>query len=103
MAVTDHATGRAANQRHHAEERARDALIERYIEPDPNHPGKADARLRQYGVHVWALVGHAKATAGDLASVSRDYDLPVEAVEAAFAFYERHRAVIDDRLEANTV
>ncbi len=84
-------------------EGARQTLIDRWIEHNPHYPGKADARLRDYGVPVWALIGHARAVSGDSAQVARDYDLPLEPVEAAFAFYERHQAIIDDRIEANTV
>ena len=34
-----------------------DALIEQYIEPNRNKQGKAFARLRDYGISVWALIG----------------------------------------------
>ncbi|HZU06653.1 MAG TPA: hypothetical protein VFB73_11830 [Chloroflexota bacterium] len=33
-------------------------LIERYIEQDPIEAGPMGARLRDYGVSVWALVVH---------------------------------------------
>jgi hypothetical protein len=44
-------------------------LIERYIDLDTDrYPGgRADARLREYGVPVWALVGQMRALNGDLA------------------------------------
>jgi uncharacterized protein (DUF433 family) len=76
-------------------------LIERYIEPDPFRPGPGEARLKEYGVPVWALVGHMNAVHGRVAQVAEDYDLPKEAVEAALAFYDRHRVAIDARLESN--
>ena len=76
-------------------------LIERWIERNPHKPGKANARVREHGVSVWALIGHAQAIRGDSAQVAGDYELPQEAVEAAFAFYRRHKAIIDDRLAAN--
>ncbi|MBI3972820.1 MAG: hypothetical protein HY332_16205 [Chloroflexi bacterium] len=78
-----------------------EALINQYIEESPYYPGKADARLREHGVPVWALIGHAQAINGDASQVAHDYDLPPEAVEAAFAFYRRYKAIIDDRLAAN--
>jgi uncharacterized protein (DUF433 family) len=34
--------------------------------------------------------------------VARDYDLPAEAVAAALAYYQRHKAELDERLTANT-
>jgi uncharacterized protein (DUF433 family) len=78
------------------------ALIDRWIVEDQYRPGIADVRIRNHWQHVWALVGHAKATDFDPAQVAFDYDIPSEAVEAAFAFYARHRQIIDDRLRANT-
>ena len=76
-------------------------LITQYIEPNPHYPGIAEARLQTYGVAVWALIGQLPAREHDLAQVARDYDVPVEAVEAAYAYYQRHRAVIDARIAAN--
>jgi uncharacterized protein (DUF433 family) len=76
-------------------------LIARWIESNPHRPGKANTRVREHGVSVWALIGHAQAIRGDSAQVARDYELPQEAVEAAFIFYRRHKAIIDDRLAAN--
>ena len=78
-----------------------DELIAKWIERDPYHPGKGDARVKEYGVHVWALVGHSWGVDGDATKVAKDYDLPLEAVEAALAYYRRYAAFIDDRLEAD--
>jgi uncharacterized protein (DUF433 family) len=76
-------------------------LIERYIEPDPYRPGPGEARLKEYGVPVWALVGHMNAVDGQIERVAEDYDLPEEAVHAALAYYRQYRAAIDARLRAN--
>jgi uncharacterized protein (DUF433 family) len=76
-------------------------LIEKYIEPNPHRPGIAEARVVGYGVSVWALVGYLEAVHGDVARVANDYRLPREAVEAALAYYRRHKNLIDARLEAN--
>ncbi len=46
-------------------------------------------------------MGHLGGEDGDVRRVADDYDIPVEAVEAALAYYREHRAVIDDRLAAN--
>lgn len=78
-----------------------DELIDRWIELDRRRPGPDEARLHQYGVHVWALVGHFQAIGGDAAQVARDYHVPVEAVEAALAYYQKHKCLIDARLAAN--
>jgi uncharacterized protein (DUF433 family) len=80
-----------------------DGLIARYIEENPAKPGPADARLIGYGVPVWALIGYLPAVGHRARNVAADYDLPPEAVEAALAYYKRHRAVIDARIAANRV
>ncbi|HSH81563.1 MAG TPA: hypothetical protein VLA19_23795 [Herpetosiphonaceae bacterium] len=78
------------------------ANIAEYIELNPHVPGLAEARLKGYGVAVWALIGHLPAVKGDLAGVARDYGVPLEAVEAAVAYYQRYRVLIDARIAANT-
>ena len=79
-------------------------LIERYIDLDTDrYPGgRADARLREYGVPVWALIGQLRALNGDMDQLARDYELPREAVEAAFAYYRRNKEYIDARLLLNS-
>lgn len=78
------------------------SLIDRYIELDPDRPSPGEARLREEGVHVWALVGHYLiAVDQDLGAVARDYDLPEEAVAAALAYYQKHKHEIDARLAQN--
>lgn len=77
-------------------------LIDRFIESDPAG-GCADARVIGYAVPVWALVGYWQVNDHDIDLVARDYELPREAVQAALAFYERHRDVIDARMQANIV
>ena len=84
------------------ETESKQALIKRYIGPDLLKGGKGNARLKDYGVHVWALIGHMPPTATSAAQVAEDYSLPVEAVEAAYAFYEQNRCAIDARLAENS-
>ena len=76
-------------------------LIERYIELNPHKPWVAEARLKDYGIAVWALIGYLPAVGGDVARAAADYEIPREAVEAALAYYHRHQALIDARLAAN--
>jgi uncharacterized protein (DUF433 family) len=78
-----------------------DALIAAYIEPNPHHAGADEARLKGYGVSVWAIVDTYQTAKGDLAQVARHYEVPVEAVEAAITYYVKHRVVIDNRRAAN--
>lgn len=81
--------------------RVQDDLIERWIAANPHHPGSDEAWLPAYGISVWALVGYWQMVDGDIGQVAADYEIPREAVEAALAYYETHREVIQARLDAN--
>jgi uncharacterized protein (DUF433 family) len=76
-------------------------LITRYIEQDPHHPGKYDARLIGSGVPVWALAASLRALDRNVAQVAEEYGLQHEEVEAALAYYRKYRDLIDARIEAN--
>ena len=83
---------------------AAQALIARYIDANPHDRGAAEARLRDHGTSVWALVGYyLQAVGRDAEQVAHDYHLPREAVEAALAYYRQHQALIDARLLLNNV
>ncbi len=79
-------------------------LIEQYIDREwDRYPGgRADVRLKGYGVPVWVLIGQLHAIGGDLDQLAADYELPREAVEAALAFYRRNKQYIDARLLLNS-
>jgi hypothetical protein len=83
----------------------RTARIAQYIEQDPKRPWPGSERLRDFHTPVWALVGHYKhGTGQSIELVAHDYQVPVEAVEAAFIFYRtdrRARVAIDGHLAAN--
>jgi uncharacterized protein (DUF433 family) len=76
-------------------------LIARYIEEDAQQPGHGSARLRESGVEVWALVAQLPAVEGDVKRLADAYGIPVEAVEAALAYYRRHKELIDAQIELN--
>ena len=76
-------------------------LIARWIEPHPWKGSAAEARLKDSKIAVWAIIGQLRAEGRDVPRVAGDYGIPVEAVEAALAYYHQHNAVIDDRLRAN--
>ena len=78
-----------------------DRLIDAFITLDPALPGVEEARVVGYGVPVWALVAHWQATGGNPDEVARDYGLPREAVDAAFAYYRRHKDALGVRIAAN--
>lgn len=78
-----------------------DGLIGRYVEADPLALGPSEAQIVDHGVAVWALITHLAATDNDKAETAADYDLEVDAVEAAVRYYCRHRALIDARILLN--
>lgn len=78
-------------------------LIAHYVELDPNRPGRAEARLRLFGIPVWAIIGQYQATGRDAEAIAEGYRIPVAAVRAALAYYRQHMELIEDRLEANAV
>ena len=82
-------------------------LIEKWIIPDPHGRGRWDARVRNHGVSVWALVAYLRAILADgepqdaVARVAASYKLPREAVEAALAYYKQNKELIDAWLLIN--
>lgn len=76
-------------------------LIAKWIVLDRRSARGDEARVVEYGVPVWALIGHLPAAQDDVVQVALDYALPVEAVRAAIAYYTCHREAIDARLALN--
>jgi len=83
--------------------RVRDAqaLIEKHILWDSDWSTADEARVKGYGMNVWVLVGQWQMENGDISEVAKAYAVPDEVVEAALAFYRRHKKVIDARLTLN--
>ena len=80
------------------DEAAEQALIDRYIAVDPDDPAPHEARLKDSGTPIWALIGYWEGAGRDMTRVATDYDVPLEAVQAAVAYYHRHQAPIDAKL-----
>ena len=80
-----------------------EALLGRWIEPNPHKRRVDEAWLRDSAVPVWAIIGYLEAVQGDIAQVAADYEAPREAVEAALAYYRRHTLLIDARIAANAL
>lgn len=78
-----------------------DTLIARHIGPHPANPGLDEYWLLEPGVPVWAIIGAYKAEGGKADEVASAYHLSHEQVDAALAFYQRHRALIENRLAQN--
>jgi len=82
---------------------AMDQLIGQYIERHPYRSSVADAWLPRYGYSVWILIDALEAEGGDLQHVADGYNIPVDAMQAALAYYFRHKEAIDTRMKANTL
>jgi uncharacterized protein (DUF433 family) len=76
-------------------------LIARWIQPGPRRPGPAEAWVLPLGVPVWVLVGRLQLEEWNLERIATDHRLPLEAVRAAVAYYQRHQAAIDEQIERN--
>ncbi len=78
-----------------------DALIAQYVGPHPSDRGLAEYWLHEPGVSVWAIIATLEVSGGDVDGVAAMYEIPRAQVEAAQAFYARHRELIDDRIARN--
>ena len=78
-----------------------DALIARHIGPHPSNHGIDEYWLTEPGIPVWAIIGQWKVEDGNEDETVAVYHITREELEAALAFYERHRTAIDHRLEQN--
>lgn len=78
-------------------------LIADHIEPHPYRVGDGEARVKERGIAVWALIGSYLLTDGPDAveQVADLFAVEPETVRAAIAYYEHHRAAIDARIAAN--
>lgn len=75
---------------------------------DPIRPGVERARLVEFGIPIWALIGHIGARNGevddgDIIQTADDYMIPEEAVRAAVSYYREHRYAIDAFLDSNYI
>lgn len=77
------------------------ALIDRWIEFHPRKPGEAEARLREYAIPIWAIVGDLPLSHGDVQELALAFEVPNDAIDAALAYYKEHRAAIDARIAEN--
>lgn len=82
-------------------EEERERLIRTHVTSNPNKPGIAEAWIHPEHVSVWAIVSYLEAVHGDLEQAAHDYDLPLDAVKAAVAYFSRHQSVIAAHIEAN--
>lgn len=76
-------------------------LIKAHVEPHPAKPGEVFWRLKQSQVPVWAIVAALFPDLSNKAQVAADYQISEEAIDAAWAYYQQHRAAIDAWLLLN--
>jgi uncharacterized protein (DUF433 family) len=78
-------------------------LIDRYVDLDTDRyaGGRADARLKDSGVSVWAIVAFLRVYHDDTARVADHFGISVDEVEAALAYYRRNKKYVDARLTLN--
>jgi uncharacterized protein (DUF433 family) len=78
-------------------------LISRFVDLDTErYPGgRADARLKDSGVAIWAIVAFLHVYDNDVARVADHFTISVDEVEAALAYYRRNRKYVDARAALN--
>lgn len=69
-----------------------------YIEQHPRKRDPAEARLVRTGTPVWSLIGYLIGVNWDREKTARDYDIPLEALDAAIAYYHAHEADLQPRI-----
>jgi uncharacterized protein (DUF433 family) len=72
-----------------------DELVDYWIAPDPYHLGRHNFVIRESRLHVWAIIADLEGSNWDVAAVAKARDLPEDAIRAAIAFREQHRALFD--------
>lgn len=78
-----------------------DELIARYMEENPHKPSRANYRLVESGTPIWVFIGRYEALNGDAEQIAKNYDISMEQVAAAIAYYKRYKEIIDDRRMSN--
>lgn len=73
-------------------------LSQHWVQRNPNKLGPAEAWIGAYGVAVWVLINQLQLDNWKAQQVAEDYKLPLAAIEAAIAYYKRHKDIIDARI-----
>jgi uncharacterized protein (DUF433 family) len=71
----------------------------KYLEARPQS-GSNQLFIKGRNMTVWHLIGTMRANGTTKEETAADLDLPVEAVEEAFAYYQENRAMIEAEVEA---
>ncbi len=77
-------------------------LIDRHIDPDfERYGGRADARLRESGASIWAIVEFLDVYNGDRNEIAGHFGISQEEIDAALEYYRRNRRFVDARITLN--
>ena len=77
-----------------------DELIAKWIVLG-EYDGPHQAWIKDHGTPVWILAARFPMHSFDGRALAAEYGLPWKAFQAAMAFYDRHRAVIDAKVLLN--
>jgi len=77
-------------------------LIATHVDPDfDRYGGRADARLKESGASIWAIVTFLDVYRGDRKEVASHFGISQEEIDAALAYYRRNKRFIDARITLN--
>ena len=77
-------------------------LIERHVDPSfDRYGGRADARLKESGASIWAIVTFLDVYEGDREEVAGHFGISREEIDAALAYYRRNKRFVDARITLN--
>lgn len=86
----------------HIEPEQRRTLMTSWLVPHPHKDyDPAEVVIQDVGTSVWAIIGALPAAGADVEQVARDFEIDVEAVIAAVAYYLDNQGLIDWRLRQN--
>ena len=68
------------------------------IEPDPFLPGTANARLKESGAPIWAIVSFAQTPDVTTSQLIDECELSRDILAATFAYYQNHQSTIDAKI-----
>jgi uncharacterized protein (DUF433 family) len=75
-----------------------DADLDALVVQDPHQSGRDNARLRDHGTHVWAIIDYLQGRNWDIETTKSDWELSDADIRAAIRYYEKHRDLIEARI-----
>ncbi|HLY66058.1 MAG TPA: hypothetical protein VKU60_11040, partial [Chloroflexota bacterium] len=70
--------------------------------PNPNKASSLDEYwLVGSAVPVWAIIGYLPVVDWEAKAAAKAYHVPIEAIDAAIAYYQRNQRLIDHRIGEN--